>query len=66
MGRGSVRCVSVDPVLSGCVVYMGGVQLKKTIEVPYTTKVNYRKHTSRGTTLTLFSRHGARRPTLAD
>jgi len=23
---GDLRCVSVDPVLSGCVVYMGGVQ----------------------------------------
>jgi len=23
---GAVRCVSVDPVLSGCVIYMGGVQ----------------------------------------
>jgi hypothetical protein len=40
-------CVSVDPVLSGCVVYMGresstrlgGVRaLKKTPEAPYTTK----------------------------
>jgi hypothetical protein len=38
---------------------MGGVQyaprggfraLKKTPEAPYTTKVNYREHTSRGTT----------------
>ena len=25
--------------------------LKKTTEAPYTTKVNYREHTSRGTTL---------------
>ena len=50
---GAVRCVSVDPVLSGCVVEMGGVQYapsrrlqggfrahKKTTEAPYTTKVN--------------------------
>jgi hypothetical protein len=56
--RGAVRCVSVDPVLSGCVVYMGGVStrlggfraLKKTTEAPYTTKVNNRGRTSRGTT----------------
>ena len=58
-----VGYVSVDPVLYGCVVQMGGVQyaaphaplggfraLKKTPEAPYTTKVNYRKCTSRGTT----------------
>ena len=56
---GNVYGVSVDPVLSGCVVYMGvesstrlgGFRaLKKTPEAPYTTKVNYRKPTSRGTT----------------
>ena len=58
-----VGYVSVDPVLYGCVVQMGGVQyaaphaplggfraLKKTPEAPYTTKVNYREPTSRGTT----------------
>ena len=45
-------------VLSGCVVYiysiwvesstrLGGFRaLKKTTEAPYTTKVNYRKHTT--------------------
>ena len=47
-------------MLSGCVVYMGKVQyftalggfrvLKKTLESPYTTKVNYRDRTTRGTT----------------
>ena len=56
---GNVYGVSVDPVLSGCVVYMGvesstrlgGFRaLKKTPEASYTTKVNYRKPTSRGTT----------------
>jgi len=33
---------------------LGGFRaLKKTTEAPYTTKVNYRKCTSRGTTLTM-------------
>ena len=30
----------------------GFTALKKTPEAPYTTKVNYREHTSRGTTRT--------------
>ena len=45
---------------------MGGVQyapiggfraLKKTTEAPYTTKVDYRERTSRGTTLCLSAAH---------
>ena len=48
----AVRCLSVDPVLSGGVVYMGTLEsstalggfrvLKRTPEAPYTTKVNSR------------------------
>ena len=35
---------------------LGGFRvLKKTSEAPYTTKVNYRELTSRGTTLAVFS-----------
>ena len=35
-----------DDTLHVCRIFRG---LKKTVEAPYTTKVNYRDHPSRGT-----------------
>ena len=69
---GAVRCVSVDLVLSGCVsrwvessssTRLGGFRaLKKTTEAPYTTKVNNRGRTSRGTTRKYNPRIGSYNP----
>ena len=56
---GATDCVSVDPVLCGCVWSrwsesgtrrVGFRALKKTLEAPYTTKVNNLEPTTRGTT----------------
>ena len=47
---GDCRSLSVEPVLCGLesATRLGG--FRKTLEAPYTTKVNNRDRTSRGTT----------------